>query len=57
VAPESERLRRLEVDDQLELGRLLHRQVGWLLAFEDAVYVAGGETARELTARNQGSWA
>jgi hypothetical protein len=30
----------LEVDDQLELGRLLNRQVGGLGAFEDSVHVA-----------------
>jgi hypothetical protein len=30
------------VDDQLELGGRLHRQVGRLLALEDAVDVAGG---------------
>ena len=33
---EAERLGGLEVDDQLELGRLQDRQVGWLLALEDA---------------------
>jgi hypothetical protein len=32
----AERLGRLEVDDQFELGGLLHRQIGWFLAFEDA---------------------
>ena len=37
---EAERLRCLEVDDQLVLGRRLDRQVGWLLAFEDAIDVA-----------------
>ena len=39
---EAERLGGLEVDHQLELGRLLHRQVGRLLALEDAIDVAGG---------------
>ena len=29
---EAERLGGLEIDHQLELGRRLHRQVGWLLA-------------------------
>ena len=38
---EAERLGGLEVDDQLELGRLLHRQVGRLLALEDAIDIAG----------------
>src|SRR5262249_25756564 len=39
---ESERPRGLEVDHQLVLGRRLNRQLGWLLAFQDAVDVAGG---------------
>ena len=38
---EAERLGGLEVDHQLVLGRRLHRQVGRLLALEDAVDVAG----------------
>ena len=38
---EAERLGGLEVDDQLVLGRRLHRQVGRLLALEDAIDVAG----------------
>ena len=37
---EAERLGGLEVDDQLVLGRRLHRQVGRLLALEDAIDVA-----------------
>src|SRR5207245_1440358 len=37
-----ERLGSLEVDDQLELHRLLHRQVGGLGAFEDLVHIGGG---------------
>src|SRR3954453_750824 len=36
---EAERLRGLEIDDELELGRLLHRQVGGLLTFENAVHI------------------
>ena len=32
---EAERLRGLEVDHQLELGRLLNRQIGRSFAFED----------------------
>ena len=32
---EAERLGGLEVDDQLEFGRLHDRQIGWLLAFEN----------------------
>ncbi len=37
---EAERFRGLEVDDQLVLGRRLYRQVGGLLALEDAIDVA-----------------
>jgi hypothetical protein len=35
------RLRGLEVDHQLIFGRRLHRQVGRLLALEDAIDLAG----------------
>ena len=38
---EAERLGGLEVDHQFELGRRLHRQVGRLLALENAIDVAG----------------
>src|SRR5262245_11166560 len=38
---DAERLRGLEVDGQLVFGRRLHRKIGWLLALEDAVDVAG----------------
>ena len=37
----AEALRRLEVDRKLVLGRRLYRQLGWLLALEDAIDVAG----------------
>ena len=36
----SEHLGGLVIDDKLELGRRLHRQVGRLLALEDAIDVA-----------------
>src|SRR6516225_2065130 len=36
----TERLRGFQVDDQLELCRRLHRQVGWLLSLEDAIHVS-----------------
>src|SRR5262247_2170881 len=39
---ESERLRRLEVDDEIELGGLLHGQIGRLGALDDLVHVASG---------------
>ena len=38
---EAERLSGLEIDHQLVLGRRLHRQVGRLLALEDAIDIAG----------------
>ena len=38
---QAERLGGLEIDDRLVLDRRLHRQVGWLLALEDAIDVAG----------------
>ena len=45
---EAERLGGLEIDDQLELGGLLHRQVGRLLALENPAGVDAGlpDTAR-----------
>src|SRR6516162_7296128 len=39
---EAERLRGLEVDDQLVLGRRLHRQVGRLLALKDSADIEPG---------------
>src|SRR4029077_12542373 len=38
---EAEGFCRLEVDRKLVLGRRLYRQLGWLLALEDAINVAG----------------
>jgi hypothetical protein len=38
---EPQRLRGLEIDHKLELGRLLNRQVGGLLPLEDAIDVTG----------------
>jgi hypothetical protein len=38
---ETERPGGLEVDDELVLGRRLHRQVGGFLAFEDAIDIRG----------------
>src|SRR5262249_36537480 len=32
----AERFGGLQVDDQLELGLLLNRQIGWLVTFDDA---------------------
>jgi hypothetical protein len=39
---EAERLRRLQIDDELELGHLQDRQVGWLLAHENAARIGAG---------------
>src|SRR5262245_51125048 len=39
---EAERLRGLEIDEQLELGRRLHRKLGRFFALEDAADVFGG---------------
>ena len=43
---EAQRLGRLEVDDKLILRGRLHRHVGWLLAFEDAVDLASRAPVR-----------
>ena len=45
---EAERLGGLEVDDELELGRLLDRQVGRFLALENAADVDAGLAIRHL---------
>jgi hypothetical protein len=39
---EAERLGGLEVDDQFEFSRLLDRQIGWFLAFENAPSIDAG---------------
>src|SRR5262249_59831091 len=38
---EAERLSGLEIDDELVLGRRLHRQVGWLLTLQNTIDVGG----------------
>jgi hypothetical protein len=43
---QAEGLRGFEIDHQLELGRLLHGQVGGPGAFEDPVDVAGGPSTQ-----------
>ena len=40
---QAERFGGLEVDDQIKFCDLLHREVGWFLAFQDAVDVGGGK--------------
>src|SRR3970282_1413917 len=42
---EAQGLRRLQVDHQLELGRLLHGQGGWLCALQDLVHEGRGGAA------------
>src|SRR5262249_59108055 len=54
---EAERLRHLEIYDQLVLGRRLHRQVGWLLALEDAIDVASCSAAKVEVIRTIGDQA
>src|SRR6476646_5931086 len=39
---QAERLCGLEIDNQLVLGRRLHRHIGWLLALEDAIDIPDG---------------
>src|SRR5262245_26569694 len=49
---ETEQFRRFEINDQFELRRLLYRQIGWLLALEDAasVYTELAEVAGRISA-------
>src|SRR5262245_24628400 len=42
----------LEVDDELELGRLLHRQIGRLGTFQYFVHVAGSTTIQVRIVRS-----
>src|SRR4029077_18898042 len=50
----SERLRSLEIDDQLELGRLKHRQVARFFAFQKPARNSrpGGDSLRRLSSRS-----
>src|SRR5437870_3760185 len=41
---DAERLCGLEVDDHLDLGNLLHRKVGGLVALENAAHVDAGQS-------------
>jgi hypothetical protein len=43
---EAQRLGSLEIDHQLVFGRRLHRQIGRLLALEDAIDIASGSAVR-----------
>ena len=46
---DAERLGGFEVDHELEFGRLLHRQIGGLRAFENPPSVNAGETMGSTT--------
>jgi hypothetical protein len=46
AAPRGRAICCLEVDDQLVLGRCLHRKVAGLLAFEDAIDISGRASVR-----------
>ena len=48
---EAERLRRREIDDQLELRGLLDGEIGGLRAFENLIYVSGGATKQVMVIR------
>jgi len=52
ASPDAERLRCLEIDGQLESGRLLDRQIGGLFAFKDTpdvpAYVMADKPQRKL---------
>jgi hypothetical protein len=52
---DAERLRGLEVDDQLELGRLFNRQIAGLRAFEDLVHIGSGTPEQVGDARPIGA--
>src|SRR5262249_40070501 len=43
---QSDLLCRLEIDHKFELCRLLHRQIGWLCAFQDLVHISSGRTVQ-----------
>jgi hypothetical protein len=51
------RLGGLHVDHHFVLGRRLHREVGWLLALEDAINVAGRAPERIYCIRSIGDQA
>ena len=46
---EAERVGGLEIDNQLVLGRRLHRQIAGLFVFEDAIDIGGGGGAAGLS--------
>jgi hypothetical protein len=51
---EPEGLSRLKVDDQLELHRLLHREVSGLDSLEDFVHIGGGAVVQVRNTRPVG---
>jgi hypothetical protein len=50
---QAERLCGLEIENQLILGRRLHRHVGWLLALENAIEISRGSPDRIERVRSQ----
>jgi hypothetical protein len=44
-------LSRFEIDDELELLRLLHREIGKLSAFEDLVHLGSGAPIKVIEVR------
>ena len=53
---DAERLRSLEVDDQLKLGRLLDGQIGGFLALENSPNVSAGLRARAAANQMAFEW-
>src|SRR3972149_10154612 len=51
---EAESSRGLQVDDQFELGRLLHRQIAGLGALEDSVHIVRGSPPEGRDLRAEG---
>src|SRR5262245_10964275 len=49
---QTKRLCGLEIDNQLVLGRRLHRHIGWLLALEDAIDIPRGLPGRIVRIRS-----
>src|SRR5262245_36776215 len=48
---QSDLFRRFEIDDELELSRLLHREISWFGAFQNLVNVGGSASVQVGEAR------
>jgi hypothetical protein len=53
---ETERLSGLEIDHQLKLSRLHHRQIGWLFALEDATRISASFNGIFWVLRSGAPW-